>query len=600
MSWEPNTEEIRLRKQREEIERISRQFYINNLRSNENVNYSSIGSKVGQSAFNMGEIGDLKHITDTITESLEGGVTFLANTIPLKGAYQIITQNLFGPIYRIAGGVDGQKFTLRTLLPVTIKNTNPATNASTVGNIIMDSDLVLGLLQSVSFRFQKDTLFTDGKGGWVIDSASGTSSVSDNLGNHTATNDLNMATYDILSPDKLFWQTNVVIQAVDSSPIDGVLDRLEYNAGNLGAHDFFVDKPNTTIPRFAITETSIESNVILDMNGNDITSSVNPATNQFKIVFDGHDDSDTYISNSTTTDRINVFSNGVNILSFRSTDVLMGINLNMNAFNISAGGAGVGMSNIGTLSFVNNTETPAGNGIIYFDGTDLKAKTGSTTINLTNIGGSWVADATSTLDMNTYDIEGIDRLIFSHATSSNDVLLATDYGIEIDGGTGDIGLRYNVPSTKEHNFYVASQLILEISVAGLKMGYTDLYNLGTSSNRINYVFTKYVYDVEQISFSNTIEGQFITSTSSGLQHNVPTGDTHQFIVANNAIIDISSAGLNMKDKELDFNAGGRIDFADTGTTIGANGSASALTANPVGYIKIRVGGTERQIPYYNT
>jgi hypothetical protein len=45
---------------------------------------------------------------------------------------------------------------------------------------------------------------------------------------------------------------------------------------------------------------------------------------------------------------------------------------------------------------------------------------------------------------------------------------------------------------------------------------------------------------------------------------------------------------------------GRIDFATgTSTTIGANGAASALTANPVGYIKIKVNGTEYQIPYYN-
>lgn len=37
----------------------------------------------------------------------------------------------------------------------------------------------------------------------------------------------------------------------------------------------------------------------------------------------------------------------------------------------------------------------------------------------------------------------------------------------------------------------------------------------------------------------------------------------------------------------------------TATTIGANGSASALTANPVGYITVMVGDTAYQIPYYN-
>lgn len=36
----------------------------------------------------------------------------------------------------------------------------------------------------------------------------------------------------------------------------------------------------------------------------------------------------------------------------------------------------------------------------------------------------------------------------------------------------------------------------------------------------------------------------------------------------------------------------------TVTTIGANGAATALTANPVGYIIIMVGNTAVQIAYY--
>ncbi len=37
----------------------------------------------------------------------------------------------------------------------------------------------------------------------------------------------------------------------------------------------------------------------------------------------------------------------------------------------------------------------------------------------------------------------------------------------------------------------------------------------------------------------------------------------------------------------------------TQTTIGANGAATALTANPVGYLTVMVGNTAYQIPYYN-
>lgn len=35
------------------------------------------------------------------------------------------------------------------------------------------------------------------------------------------------------------------------------------------------------------------------------------------------------------------------------------------------------------------------------------------------------------------------------------------------------------------------------------------------------------------------------------------------------------------------------------TTVGANGAATALTANPLGYLDIDVAGTIAQIPYYN-
>ena len=43
--------------------------------------------------------------------------------------------------------------------------------------------------------------------------------------------------------------------------------------------------------------------------------------------------------------------------------------------------------------------------------------------------------ATDNLDMKTYNIQGVDQLIFSITASSDDVLANTDYGIEADGGT---------------------------------------------------------------------------------------------------------------------------------------------------------------------
>ena len=55
-----------------------------------------------------------------------------------------------------------------------------------------------------------------------------------------------------------------------------------------------------------------------------------------------------------------------------------------------------------------------------------------------------------------------------------------------------------------------------------------------------------------------------------------------------------------RDIIIDPNGTGTLDLAvPTSATIGANGAASALTANPVGYLKIKVNGTAYQLPYYN-
>lgn len=45
--------------------------------------------------------------------------------------------------------------------------------------------------------------------------------------------------------------------------------------------------------------------------------------------------------------------------------------------------------------------------------------------------------------------------------------------------------------------------------------------------------------------------------------------------------------------------GTSVGLGSTQATIGANGAASALTANPVGYAKVRIAGTQYIVPYYN-
>lgn len=49
-----------------------------------------------------------------------------------------------------------------------------------------------------------------------------------------------------------------------------------------------------------------------------------------------------------------------------------------------------------------------------------------------------------------------------------------------------------------------------------------------------------------------------------------------------------------------FSAGKTVNFADTATTVGAAGGASALPSSPSGYVTIKVNGTNYKVPYYPT
>ena len=67
---------------------------------------------------------------------------------------------------------------------------------------------------------------------------------------------------------------------------------------------------------------------------------------------------------------------------------------------------------------------------------------------------------------------------------------------------------------------------------------------------------------------------------------------------NNPTGDEGTIKLVADDIEIEADKNLKI-VANTSTTIGSNGSASAPTTNPVGYLKININGTDYQVPYYN-
>jgi hypothetical protein len=78
----------------------------------------------------------------------------------------------------------------------------------------------------------------------------------------------------------------------------------------------------------------------------------------------------------------------------------------------------------------------------------------------------------------------------------------------------------------------------------------------------------------------------------GFAERVRVQDSGELLSKNGIIVDNVAAPI-VGANQVGFGA-------NVSSTVGANGAASALTANPVGYLKINVSGTMYQVPYYNT
>ena len=69
------------------------------------------------------------------------------------------------------------------------------------------------------------------------------------------------------------------------------------------------------------------------------------------------------------------------------------------------------------------------------------------------------------LNLNTYDIYNVDRMLFATTSGAGDTITATDYGIEAiaNGATAPYGITYQIPASKIHTFNVGSVGALVVS-----------------------------------------------------------------------------------------------------------------------------------------
>jgi len=129
--------------------------------------------------------------------------------------------------------------------------------------------------------------------------------------------------------------------------------------------------------------------------------------------------------------------------------------------------------------------------------------------------------------------------------------------------------------------------------------------VGTATSDLNMQGND-IEDVDQIDFQ--VIGQRIDGAPTGLEYEVPYGDTHKFYVNSSLKVTMSSSTITFSDfalfndtvqlngsmtvqggGDIHLTTGGRFDFAnDTGTPTGTGG-----------YVKVKIGGADKFIPYYN-
>ena len=145
---------------------------------------------------------------------------------------------------------------------------------------------------------------------------------------------------------------------------------------------------------------------------------------------------------------------------------------------------------------------------------DIPSPTGSGT----STGMQDMLEVDANLNMKTYNIYGLDQLIFANPTNSTNSSSPTwntsHWGLEIESDD----LRYRVPSADEHRFYVGSDLKLTINSSEIEVN--DQLTINNSA-------------------TPTSTSTAISALSGNMYYNVPSNDSHYFQLGGNIKFEVN-------------------------------------------------------------
>ena len=415
----------------------------------------------------------------------------------------------------------------------------------TGGNILVTADTVI-LDNEFSELVKHSEAETGVTGGAFKVTKAGAPGIGDNLGDHTATQALQMEDNAIFLDSAL--QQSIIALALATN----------YIVPASGAHDFFVN--DTVTPKFGITEFSVESNIDLHMNSQDIIevdrlqfiqdagaliSVANPT-----IYVDGIGAGDLVINNVDTEAIIFTHSNVIGLQETPTVLQKQGDNSNqfirlvnlkdpiatgdLGAFEISALTSGSGQLTMAFFSGRIEVITGSGRGSAAI-GVNLDGV--QTNFIAFNESNNDLIDIFKDLDVNSSDVINVDRLQFIQDAGA---LISVDNPtIYVDGiGDGDLVI---------NNIDTEAIIFTHSNVIGLQTTPTVLQKQGVDSNQfIRLVNT----------FSTPAIGALGAFEISGV-NDTPTQLTMAFF--GGSIVDITSNGSGSAQIGVAVN-GVQIDF----------------------------------------
>lgn len=285
---------------------------------------------------------------------------------------------------------------------------------------------------------------------------------------------------------------------------------------------------------------------------------------------------------TTGTDNTAIGYHALNALTTATLNTAVGSGA-LETNDIATGNTAVGLNALNRANGTGSNNTAVGNGAMVY------CTTGN---NNTAIGDSALIGSALTAQTASNNVAVGSSALNAVTTGANNTGIGTDALSTLSTAASCVAVGFNCLFTNNGNSNTG---------LGMQAGYDN--TTGTNNTFIGYNTGRSV----TTGGGNTVLGANVTLSAAAANNIVlAIGDGTAKAQFDSANWTFTGGAFIFSGGALDINAAASTTTAGhlslgstTQTTIGANGAASALTANPLGYLIHYIGSTKIVIPYYN-